>query len=55
MRNTMAFLIFFLLAAVASLKLLAPNHPPGGVAALPIPPLERIQAQHFETATFALG
>lgn len=55
MRNALTFLFFFLAMGWLSLKLLAPNHPPGGAAALPLPPLEKAQATHFETATFALG
>jgi hypothetical protein len=55
MRNTMIFLIFFLGMALLSMRWLAPKRPPGGVAALPLPPLEAAQSQHFETATFALG
>lgn len=55
MRNTMIFLFFFLAMAVFSLRWLAPRRPPGGLAALPLPPLESVQSRHFETATFALG
>ncbi|MFN8612128.1 MAG: hypothetical protein U0931_31575 [Vulcanimicrobiota bacterium] len=55
MRNTMVFWIFFLAAALLSMRWLAPRRPPGGVAALPLPPLETAQPQQFETATFALG
>ncbi len=55
MRNSMTFLIFFLAVCWLSWQTLTPNHPPGGVAALPLPPLEKAQTQDFETATFALG
>lgn len=55
MRNTMIFLLFFLAVSWLSLRILAPNHPPGGAAALPLPPLEKAQTQAFESATFALG
>ena len=55
MRYTMVFLFFVLAASWLSLRLLRPNHPPGGVAALPLPPLEKSGQTPFETATFALG
>ena len=51
----MIFLFFMLAASWLSLRLLRPNHPPGGVAALPLPPVEKSRPAHFETATFALG
>ena len=56
MRRRMAFLISFLVTFVlGGLTLLHHPHPPGGVAARPLPPLERHQTIHYQTATFALG
>ncbi|MBS2039294.1 hypothetical protein JST97_30195 [bacterium] len=51
----MIFLVFFLAVAMLSMRWLAPKRPPGGLAALPLPPLEASQTRHFQTATFALG
>lgn len=54
MRKFIFFIAFFATFAIGGLNLFH-NHPPGGVAARPLPPLEAQQPAQFETATFALG
>ncbi|MBT9586790.1 hypothetical protein IV102_25830 [bacterium] len=56
MRKNLAFLIAFLATfGIGGMTLFRHPHPPGGLAARPLPPLERQQPAHYETATFALG
>lgn len=55
MRYTLIVLFFMLAASWLSMRLIRPNHPPGGAAALPLPPLEKVRTGTLETATFALG
>lgn len=55
MRRYAFFIAFLFTFALGGLNLFHHPHPPGGLAARPLPPLEARQSAHFETATFALG